>query len=106
MSEFARMNRRRFLKSTATMPLLAIAASPALTQFTKGAAPRSPARRIRPVDPSWPSEADWNKLRQTVEGRLIKVESPLAACHGAERRVVPGSSSAIEEYLLHQRPAR
>src|SRR6185369_4812087 len=74
------MNRRRFLKSTAAMPLLAIAASPALTNLAKGAAPRSPARRVRPGDPAWPSEADWNKLRQTVEGRLIKVESPLAAC--------------------------
>jgi len=80
MSEFARMNRRRFLKSTAAMPLLAATASPALMQLAKAAAPRSPTRRFRPGDPEWPSEADWNKLRQTVEGRLIKVESPLAAC--------------------------
>ncbi len=74
------MNRRRFLKNTAAMPLLALAATPALTNFAKGTASRSPARRVRPGDPSWPSDADWNKLRQTVEGRLIKVESPLAAC--------------------------
>src|SRR6185503_15467734 len=44
------------------------------------ATPRSPTRRVRPGDPAWPSEAAWNKLRQTVDGRLIKVESPLAAC--------------------------
>src|SRR5436190_22872557 len=80
MSEFARMNRRHFLKSTAAMPLLAIAASPPLTNLAKAAASRLPTRRVRPGDPAWPSEADWNKLRRTVEGRLIKVESPLAAC--------------------------
>ena len=74
------MNRRRFLKSTAAIPLLPIAVSWALTNSAKGAARRAPVRRVRPGDPSWPSEADWNKLRQTVEGRLIGVESPLAAC--------------------------
>src|SRR6266511_4195213 len=74
------MNRRRFLKSTAAIPLLPIAAARALTSSAEGAAARAPARRVRPGDTSWPSEADWNKLRQTLEGRLIKVESPLAAC--------------------------
>ncbi len=74
------MNRRRFLKSTVAIPLLPIAAARALASSAAGAVPRSPTRRVRPGDPSWPSEADWNKLRQTVEGRLIKVESPLAAC--------------------------
>jgi FAD/FMN-containing dehydrogenase len=74
------MNRRRFLQSTAAIPLLPIAASRALTISAKAAAPRAPARRVRPSDPSWPSEADWIKFRQTVEGRLIKVESPLTAC--------------------------
>jgi FAD/FMN-containing dehydrogenase len=73
------MNRRRFLKSTAAIPLLPLVASRALTSSAKGAAPASTVR-VRPGDPSWPSEMDWNKLRQTVGGRLIKVDSPLAAC--------------------------
>src|ERR1043165_4601555 len=74
------MNRRRFLKSTAAIPLLPIAASQALANSAKGAAPGFPARRVRPGHPSWPSGVDWNRLRQSVEGRLIKVESPLTAC--------------------------
>jgi FAD/FMN-containing dehydrogenase len=37
-------------------------------------------RRVRPSDPSWPSLADWEGLNQAVGGRLVKVESPLAAC--------------------------
>ena len=36
--------------------------------------------RVRPGDPAWPSEADWDRLRRDVEGRLFKVQSPLAPC--------------------------
>jgi FAD/FMN-containing dehydrogenase len=32
------------------------------------------ARRVRPSDPSWPSEAAWEKLKQEVGGNLIKVQ--------------------------------
>jgi FAD/FMN-containing dehydrogenase len=42
-----------------------------------------PVRRVRPGDPSWPSEASWASLRREVHGRLITVESPLTACHMA-----------------------
>jgi FAD/FMN-containing dehydrogenase len=40
----------------------------------------SPASRVRPNEPGWPSEQDWETLNKQVGGRLIKVESPLAAC--------------------------
>ncbi len=36
--------------------------------------------RVRPGDPGWPSEASWNLLSQDVGERLIKVQSPFAAC--------------------------
>src|SRR5436190_19137837 len=39
--------------------------------------------RVRPGDPAWPSDAAWNKLRDEVGGRLIKVESPLLNSNGA-----------------------
>src|SRR5881397_2328955 len=74
------MNRRRFLKSTAAIALLPIAASQALLNSGKGATARTPARRVRPGDAAWPSEMDWDKLRHALDGRMIKVESPLAAC--------------------------
>jgi hypothetical protein len=38
--------------------------------------------RVRPGDPAWPSEASWDQLSREVDGRLIKVRSPLAACVG------------------------
>ena len=37
-------------------------------------------RRVRPSDPSWPTSASWEKLKQQVGGRLIPVSSPLAPC--------------------------
>jgi FAD binding domain len=43
----------------------------------------SPASRVRPGDPNWPSEASWDELGRAVGGRLIKVRSPLGACVGA-----------------------
>src|SRR5262249_602086 len=37
-------------------------------------------RRVRPGDPGWPSAAAWDRLSRAVEGRLLKLESPLRAC--------------------------
>jgi hypothetical protein len=42
-----------------------------------------PQARVRPGDPAWPSAESWDQLGREVEGRLIKVRSPLAACVGA-----------------------
>jgi FAD/FMN-containing dehydrogenase len=42
-----------------------------------------PHSRVRPGDPAWPSEADWKRLSRDVGGRLVKVQSPLAACAAA-----------------------
>lgn len=54
-------------------------------RFMSGLAPvassaAQPKTRVRPGDPAWPSDAAWDHLSQEVEGRLIKVHSPLAAC--------------------------
>ena len=37
---------------------------------------------MRPGGPDWPSTTEWNRLKEVVGGRLINVESPLAACTG------------------------
>jgi FAD/FMN-containing dehydrogenase len=36
-----------------------------------------------PGGPAWPSDESWDQLSLAVEGRLVKVFSPLAACVGA-----------------------
>jgi hypothetical protein len=36
--------------------------------------------RVRPGDSAWPSAASWDRFGKEVGGRLVKVQSPLAAC--------------------------
>ena len=66
------MDRREFLSGLALAPLISgLGVQPAHSKTI---------RRVRPGDPGWPSATEWEKLRTQVGGRLIKLESPLAAC--------------------------
>lgn len=51
----------------------------------------APFRRVRPGDPGWPSAVSWEKLKQAVNGNLVKIESPLAGCR------ISASSEACKE---------
>jgi FAD/FMN-containing dehydrogenase len=74
------MNRRRFLQAAATaLSFLSTLWSWVLAP-TRAAGTARSMSRVRPGDPAWPSEADWDRLRRDVEGRLFKVQSPLAPC--------------------------
>ncbi|HXW20471.1 MAG TPA: FAD-binding protein, partial [Roseiarcus sp.] len=70
------MNRRRLLETLAGLPI----ASGLLRWAFAPAEAAAPSTRARPGDAAWPSEADWDELGREVEGRLLRVESPLAAC--------------------------
>jgi FAD/FMN-containing dehydrogenase len=73
------MDRRTLLRRAAALAFL-----PALPRHVRATlAENTPARRVRPSDPTWPSEAGWAKLNEAVGGRLIKVNSPLSACREA-----------------------
>ena len=75
------MNRRTLLKLAATSSVLAAGMPPTRSSADPASAlTGTTTRRVRPSDPSWPSLADWEGLNQAVGGRLVKVESPLAAC--------------------------
>ena len=62
----------------------AIPPLPSLSSWTLAPRPAvaasRPLSRVRPGDPAWPSEASWDRLGREVGGRLVKVQSPLAAC--------------------------
>ncbi|MBS0296744.1 MAG: FAD-binding oxidoreductase [Proteobacteria bacterium] len=77
------MNRRALLRYAAALPLAAYAETPAF-------AAAKPFRRLRPGDAGWPSEADWNGLRQAVGGALEKPVSPYGAC------LTPGGGEACK----------
>jgi FAD/FMN-containing dehydrogenase len=55
--------------------------------------------RVRPGDLAWPSAASWDQLRRDVGGRLVKLESPLAACLEA-----PSSSSCAHVFKELKNP--
>ncbi|HUR45377.1 MAG TPA: FAD-binding protein [Candidatus Saccharimonadales bacterium] len=72
------LNRRRFLKSAAIMPLLAASWS-GIRPKIKANVSRT-MRRFRPSDPEWPSAASWEQLRQMVGAQLLKPDAPLQIC--------------------------
>jgi FAD/FMN-containing dehydrogenase len=74
-----RMTRRRLLQIAAAIPFLPSIALRMLSPLRAETTNRA-VTRVRPGDPEWPSEASWNQLSQEVQGRLLKVQSPLAAC--------------------------
>jgi FAD/FMN-containing dehydrogenase len=63
----------------------------------KAHAQDSPTRRVRPGDPGWPSDADWDKLKHAVGGRLINVKPLFAACQN------DASSTACQDALRNIR---
>src|SRR5215472_17338728 len=74
------MNRRTLLKLGATSSLLATGMAPTRSSANPASALIGTRRRVRPSDASWPSLAEWEGLNQAAGGRLVNVESPLAAC--------------------------
>jgi FAD/FMN-containing dehydrogenase len=75
-----RLSRRRLIEILAGLP------------FMTGLAPRASAAtqaktRVRPGDAAWPTDGAWQELNRQVGGRLIRVQSPLAACAGAPSSV-------------------
>ena len=94
------MNRRSFLRRAAALALVPLLPKPVRAALTENAA----ARRVRPSDPAWPSEASWAKLNEDVGGRLIKVNSPLSACREMPDGAACGDLfKELEESLLHRR---
>ena len=77
------MDRRTLLKQLAAAPLLH-GLWPYLSSTEQTFAPaKSLFRRVRPGDPSWPSVASWEQLKQRVGGNLIPVHFPLSTCQEA-----------------------
>src|SRR5918995_3186409 len=73
------MNRRRILQAVAALPLVPDG-WPRWPRPVPAAAAGPSSSRVRPGDSEWPSAASWERLNRDVGGKLITVESPLAAC--------------------------
>ena len=91
------MDRRRFLQGVAALPLLSLGRAPVALDVASGDIARP--HRVRPGDPGWPSDALWDSLRHAVGGRLIKLESPFAAC-----RADPAAPACVELFRSLKNP--
>jgi FAD/FMN-containing dehydrogenase len=93
------MRRRAVLAGLAATSLFAgirgVGAAP--TPGASGSA--RPTSRVRPGDPGWPSDAAWEELNRQVEGRLMKVQSPLIACVDA-----PSSAACAQTFKELKNP--
>jgi FAD/FMN-containing dehydrogenase len=74
------MRRRDVLAGLATASLFAGIRGVGTVPAVGASASARPASRVRPGDLGWPSDAAWEELNRQVEGRLMKVQSPLIAC--------------------------
>ncbi|WP_445230554.1 FAD-dependent oxidoreductase [Duganella rhizosphaerae] len=96
------MKRRSLLKSVAALPLISLTSLPAWS-----AAATAPRRRVRPGDAAWPSATAWQQLKARVDGRLLKLDAPFAAC--AASAVAPACTAALDElkntYAIGDQPA-
>src|SRR6185369_5621349 len=73
------INRRKFVKRVILLPAI-LNSSSLLARSEKPINNPGQFKRVRPGDPGWPSEESWAQLKKAVNGNLIKLESPLAAC--------------------------
>jgi FAD/FMN-containing dehydrogenase len=71
-----RITRRRLLNALATLPLAKVV----LPAAAKSAPATSGSPRVRPGDPGWPSDSEWDGLRQEVGGNLLRLHSPFESC--------------------------
>ena len=88
------MKRRSLLKAITALPMLSMTAlaarAAAVTASTAAGATATATgatavagRRVRPGDAGWPSAAAWQRLQHSVDGRLLKLDAPFAACAAA-----------------------
>ena len=98
------MERRRFLKGAAALPLLS-AFERGLPSWAAVAAPTK--RRTRPSDPSWPSAAHWEKLRQAVGGSLIRPQPLFSGCASGPTKAscIDAVNNLHNPYYLGDQPA-
>jgi len=55
-------------------------AKPAGAASNTGGAGAAVVRRVRPGEPGWPSESQWDMLGQSMQGKVFKVPDPFAGC--------------------------
>lgn len=90
------MKRRTFLKLTATGSLTSIIG------HTQAASPTF--QRVRPGDADWPSDNEWEDLKASVGGNLIKIESPLIKATTSQKEADTLFANIQNPYFIGDHP--
>ena len=73
------VKRRNFFKTTFLFSLGFLFKSP-INALSKNIYNATKFKRVRPGDPLWPSDKAWQQLNEQVNGKLLKIISPVKAC--------------------------
>lgn len=98
------MKRRAVLKA---FPATLLATGLPGLAHTATQALASPAHaRVRPGAAGWPTTAEWEQLKRATGGRLLKLESPFAACGAADSAACAELLRNIQnQYFIGDNPA-
>jgi len=72
--------RRKFLKGAVLLPPIFAESASLFGTPINFFEQQSKFKRVRPGDTLWPSPEKWKQLNKSVNGNLIKLESPLSSC--------------------------
>ncbi len=72
--------RRKFLKGAMLLPPIFTESASLFGTPINFFEQQSKFKRVRPGDTLWPSPEKWKQLNKSVNGNLIKLESPLSSC--------------------------
>jgi FAD/FMN-containing dehydrogenase len=94
------MNRRVVMRAIGMLPFLSAGFAALFAQAKDAQAMATrPRQRVRPADHDWPKSEDWDRLNQAVDGRLLRVHSPLIECRHA-----PTSADCAQVFTALQNP--
>jgi FAD/FMN-containing dehydrogenase len=99
------MNRRSFLGALVASLTGSCFAGLVIARAATSAEP--PFARVRPGEPGWPSQAQWDGLSNAVSGRRVRIDDLLAPCRRAPEG--PACQAFFKEmknpYFLSENPA-
>ena len=100
------MHRRDLLKAALALPLLPWALSPTVAVASRAlGAVGSWHSRVRPGQPGWPTQAQWDELGRAVGGRLQRLRSPFEHCDSNDAACQEALEQVRNPYYLGDTPA-
>ncbi|MEO5681587.1 MAG: FAD-binding oxidoreductase [Chitinophagaceae bacterium] len=101
------IHRRKFLKGVILLPGISVGSASLFAARQEYTDQSTTFKRVRPKDAGWPSKDKWAQLNKAVNGNLVKLESPIAACTtAADKKACEELFSNLKNpYYISDNPA-